>query len=184
MEFQSIDEIFEANRKVRAELLSLLEGLSGEERALRSENGEWTVEMIAEHLAVVEDGMARISSKLLSKAEKENMPFQGVLGPSEGFCARSEAAAEENKKFNAPEMVQPKGGQTIEDSVRQLKSNRQRLEESRSRFTQFDGTAFSFPHPFFGDLHAIDWLILIGEHEKRHLNQIKRILAQNNAATA
>ena len=184
MRFQSIEEIFDANQKVREELLALLEGLSAEQQALRSENGQWTVAMIAEHLAVVEDGMGRISSKLLSKAEDKGLRFAGEVNPSEGFVSRSKVVTEEGKKFNAPEMVQPKGAQEVGESIKVLKENRRRLEDAKSNFESIDGTAFTFPHPFFGDLHAIDWLILIGEHEKRHLNQIREILARNNAATA
>ncbi|NNE65356.1 MAG: hypothetical protein HKN33_02220 [Pyrinomonadaceae bacterium] len=51
-------------------------------------------------------------------------------------------------------------------------------------FEETNGTVLSFPHPAFGKLTAIDWLVLIGGHENRHTSQIERILSARNAAKA
>jgi hypothetical protein len=34
----------------------------------------------------------------------------------------------------------------------------------------------TFPHPYFGEMTAVEWLILAGGHEKRHTDQIRRLL--------
>ena len=39
-----------------------------------------------------------------------------------------------------------------------------------------------FPHPFFGELSATEWLVLLGGHEARHTAQIERILSGIRAA--
>jgi hypothetical protein len=39
----------------------------------------------------------------------------------------------------------------------------------------FDGDTHKFPHPYFGPLSAVEWLVLLGGHEARHLQQIKNI---------
>jgi len=44
-------------------------------------------------------------------------------------------------------------------------------------FETNDGNQNKFPHPYFGDLSAIEWLVLIGGHEVRHLRQIKGMIA-------
>jgi hypothetical protein len=58
-----------------------------------------------------------------------------------------------------------------------MAETRQRLESIRPAFQAWDSTEFKFPHPFFGDMSAAEWLALIGWHESRHLEQIRRMIA-------
>jgi hypothetical protein len=48
----------------------------------------------------------------------------------------------------------------------------------RQDLRDFGVADVTFPHPFFGELSAIEWLCLIGGHEQRHLKQIKRVMAE------
>ena len=59
-----------------------------------------------------------------------------------------------------------------------LDETRKSLEDLRPMFESVECSEFKFPHPFFGDLTAHEWLALVGGHELRHTQQIERILAQ------
>ena len=46
----------------------------------------------------------------------------------------------------------------------------------KEKFQKVDGVEAKFPHPYFGDLSAQEWLVLSGAHEIRHLKQIRRVI--------
>ena len=75
-------------------------------------------------------------------------------------------------------MVRPTGERSISESFATMAEANARLEQI-SRFWPFDGNKHRFPHPFFGDLSAIEWLVLVGQHKARHIAQIRRLLASN-----
>jgi methyl-accepting chemotaxis protein len=174
VEFSTIEEIYDANEKVRARLLAVVSDLSDEQAELRTEKGDWTVEAVVEHLAKVEEGMVKIASRLLSKAAEAGKTSDGSARISGSFREKIAQAAE--VRFNAPEIVQPGGGQTIAESLGQLEKSRQMMRELREYFDTVEGTEITFPHPAFGPMTAQDWLALIGGHESRHIEQIEKIL--------
>ena len=57
-----------------------------------------------------------------------------------------------------------------------MEENRLRLREIQPLFEAYDGDTVKFPHPFLGELSAIEWLVMKGGHEARHTRQIERIL--------
>ncbi|MCO6509711.1 MAG: DinB family protein [Aridibacter famidurans] len=173
-EFSTVGEIYEANDRVRERLLSVVSGLTEEQEALRTEKGDWTVAAIVEHLAVVEEGMAKIANRLLKKAAEAGQASDGSAKISERTV---EKAAEWNRgRFEAPDMVLPTGAVPVAESVAKMMVNREKLIELKETFENVDGTGFTFPHPMFGPLTAQEWLALIGSHETRHVTQIEKIL--------
>jgi uncharacterized damage-inducible protein DinB len=184
MNFSTIDEVYAANDAMRAKLLEQLDGITAEQEELLTEKGDWTLSKIVEHVAMVERSMLMIITKLLGKAKEAGLPSDGTVKLSPGFVEGATRAGEEGLKFDAPEVVQPKGGQPVADSIAMMKESRAHLKQIRGLFDESDGTAFAFPHPAFGDMTAIDWLVLVGGHESRHTKQIAQILARKDAAKA
>lgn len=184
MKFNNIEDIFDANDQIRGRLLEILHGLTPEDEKLLTEKGDWDLAMVVEHLAAVEQSMTMIAAKLLAKAEDKGLKNDGVLKISTHFTEAVRQLRESGGRFDAPEIVQPKGGRPVAESIVSLNNNREDLRNLRNSFEVSDPTAFTFPHPAFGDLTATDWLVLIGGHEARHTEQIQRILARKNAAKA
>ena len=183
MNFESIEEIYAYNDRVRENLIAMVGDLSEEDEKLPTENGKWDVAKMVEHLAVVEGGMMSISTKLLTTAKDNGQKFTNA-GLSENFIKGFTKVLEEDPKLEAPQRVQPEGGKPIAESLEMMKLNREQLNTLRPMFEEFDGTELTFPHPYFGPLTAIDWLALIGGHEERHTAQIAKILRKENAAEA
>lgn len=176
MNNQTIADIYAANDNVRAKLKETILNLSGEQLTFLPEGEKWTIAHIVEHIAIVEDGMSKISAKLLAKAESAGKKATGVAVLTENFAKKaSEARA---LKLEAPDRVHPTGNQSIDESLAKMEENRRTLEKLRPLFETVECSDYKFPHPFMGDLSAHEWLVLVGGHEARHLAQIERILAQ------
>jgi uncharacterized damage-inducible protein DinB len=174
MNHQTIADIYATNDQIRNKLIEVVSNLTGVQAAFLPDNEKWTIANLIEHVAIVEDGMTRISAKLLAQAQKEGKSSDGTAKLSENFAIK--AAQAKTQKFEAPERVHPTGKLTVAESLKKMKENRRRLEELRPLFETVDGSDFKFPHPFMGEISAHEWLALIGGHEARHLEQIKNIL--------
>lgn len=184
MKFETIEDIYNANDAIRQRLLDLLEAITREDETLPTENGKWTLAKVAEHLSKVDLGMTRIAARLLSNAKEKGLESKERIEISDHFIKAAAKVREEGTKLVAPEIVEPEGGQSVAETIAVLNANRDQLQRLKPMFEQFDGTAFTFPHPAFGGLTAIDWLVLIGGHETRHTDQIERILSRRDAAKA
>lgn len=180
MNYQSIAEVYAANDQIREKLMSVIENLSPEDAELRADAEGWTIREIVEHISIVENGMARISAKLLSQSEAEIADGGGAAKIGANFLER--AGKMRDRKFKAPERVVPSGSQSIAESLAKMAENRRLLQELRPRFEKIETGDFTFPHPFMGELNAHEWLALVGGHELRHLAQIKNILQQQKAS--
>jgi uncharacterized damage-inducible protein DinB len=188
MNYQNIAQIYAANDKIREKLRAAVENLSESETELRADAGEggsegWTIREIVEHLSIVENGMTRISARLLKQAEeaeKGETDNSGRARITESFLSR--AREMQNRRFKAPDRVIPTGTQSIEESLAIMEENRRRLDELRPRFERIAASPeLTFPHPFLGELNAHEWLALIGGHEARHLAQIRAILQRHRS---
>src|SRR5947209_20253968 len=118
MKYESIDDIYSANAKIRAGLEMVLGGVSPEEAAQVPDADNWSIQQIVEHLALVGGGTARICSKLVDGARAANNPADGSFSLSSEFNHRSEMAAA--AKIQAPERVQPGGMLSIPESMQKL----------------------------------------------------------------
>jgi len=175
MNYKTIDEIYDGNAKVRARLKEVLAPLTEAELSTLSDGEKWTVAQIVEHISIVDEGSMKICAKLLGKAQAAGRSADGKAVISDNFLQKGSEIA--GIKVEAPAFVQPTGGSTVQESLAKLDESAIRLQQMRELFVSFDGTEFKFPHPFFGDISAQEWLTLKGGHEMRHIKQIERLLA-------
>ncbi|MFN0279500.1 MAG: DinB family protein [Pyrinomonadaceae bacterium] len=176
MKYETVADIYSANEKARAELIAALNSVSTQEAAALPDGEKWTIEQIAEHLSMVDFGISRICSKLLENARKEGKQSDGTLNISADFNEKS--AVIDEVKIEAPERVQPTGNVTINEALEKLKANREAFDAMRADLEKFDVSGPKFPHPYFGEITAAEWLIVAGGHEHRHTKQIERLLTQ------
>lgn len=177
MNNQKISDIYANNDAIREKTKQLVASLTGEQTASLPDGEKWTIANIIEHIAIVQDGMTKISAKLLTQAKAAGKTSDGAARLSENFTTK--AAEARDLKFEAPERIHPTGKQSIEDSIKKMDETRGMLEDLRPLFESVECSDFKFPHPFMGDLSAHEWLALIGGHEARHLKQIENRLAQS-----
>jgi uncharacterized damage-inducible protein DinB len=177
MNNQTISDVYASNDKIRERTRELVASLTDEQTAALPDGEKWTIAEIIEHMAIVQEGITRISAKLLTKAQAAGKSSDGAARLSETFAAK--AAEARTLKFEAPEQVRPTGNQSIEESLRKMDAACDELEKLRPLFESVECSDYKFPHPFFGDLTAHEWLALVGGHEAKHLQQIEKRLAIN-----
>ncbi len=178
MNNQTIADIYTANDNIHVKLKETITKLNDEQLAFLPDGEKWTISHIVEHMAIVKDGMTRISAKLLAQAQSAGKQSNGKAVLTENFAKK--AAEARQLKLEAPDRVHPTGKLTINESLTKMEESREVLEKLRPLFETVECSDYKFPHPFMGDLSAHEWLALIGGHETRHLAQIEKILAQAN----
>ncbi|MEO8573455.1 MAG: DinB family protein [Pyrinomonadaceae bacterium] len=178
MKYESIEQIYDGNNKIRARLKELVSPLTDEQTSTRPDGEKWTVAQIVEHIAMVDGSAMRICAKLLKKAQESGKTSDGKVVISDNFLQKGSEIS--TMKVEAPEVVHPNAGQSIPDSLATLDETSGQLEHMRELFESVDGTELKFPHPFFGEISAQEWLALKGGHEMRHIRQIKNVLAKIN----
>lgn len=176
MKYETISDIYEANDKIRAKLKATVEDLPDDKANALPEDEKWTVKEFVEHIAIVDEGILRISAKLLNAAKENGKSADGAAKISEDFVKKAEASRD--LKLEAPDRVRPTGAKSIAESLAKMDETRQKMEEIKPLFESVECSDFKFPHPAFGDLTAHDWLALAGGHVARHLKHIERVLAK------
>lgn len=176
MEYKTVDDVYTANLAIREKFKAAVAGLTDDQLNSRADETAWSIAQIVEHVSIVNGGMYRICRKLLSKAEVDGGTNDGTVSIVNEFLQPGSTAHEQ--KLKAPETVEPSGGVPVAESLSKLDDLQARFGELRSTFETVNGTDPKFPHPYFGDLSAQEWLVLSGAHEVRHLKQIRRIAAE------
>lgn len=176
MNNQTIADIYTANDNIHARLKETIAKLNEEQLAFLPDGEKWTIAHIIEHIAIVKDGMSKISAKLLIQAQSAGKQSNGAAILTENFAKKAVEARD--LKFEAPDRVRPTGNLSIDESLAKMEESRQALEKLRPLFETVECSDYKFPHPFMGELSAHEWLALVGGHESRHLVQIQGILAR------
>ena len=174
MNYQTIEEIYAGNERIRARLKDLLSTLQPEQATALPADEKWTIAEIVEHIAIVDASTIKICSKLLKKAQDAGQTSDGKATISETFLEGGQKIAK--IKVEAPSFVQPTGEKSLADSLAKLEETAELARELRTLFETIGGTEQKFPHPFFGDISAQEWLALKGGHEMRHIKQIEKVL--------
>ncbi|MDQ2747615.1 MAG: DinB family protein [Acidobacteriota bacterium] len=173
----NIKDIYENNDKIHEKTKQLAATLGDRPKVDSADADAWSLAHIFEHIAIVQDGMTKISAKLLTAAKEAGKTSDGTAHLSENF--QKKAAEAKELKLAAPEIIHPTGTQTIADSMAKMAETQTNLQNLRPLFETVECSDFKFPHPFMGDLTAHEWLTLIGGHEARHLRQIQKMLDES-----
>lgn len=176
MKYETVADIYSANLKVRAALAETVSNISPAEATALADGEKWTIQQIVEHLSMVDFGISRICSKLLDEAKSIGKPSDGSVKLSTNFTEK--AAVVDNVKIEAPERVQPSGNVTIVEALEKMTANRPAFDAMRSDLEKYDVSGPKFPHPYFGDITAAEWMVVAVGHEHRHTKQIERLLAK------
>lgn len=175
--YKTVGEIYAGFEKTRAILLAKIESLNPEQENARENNQGWSIKEIVEHIGIVENGSLKIAGKLLVEAETTGAKSDGTISLPADFAEKLQSVA--TQKLEAPERIHPQGQQSLADSLAKLAQSTDVLKDMRPRIEAVDASQTAFPHPFFGNLNLYQWIIMLGLHERRHLEQIKRILESN-----
>jgi uncharacterized damage-inducible protein DinB len=169
-------ELLDATEDARRALLDRVSPLDAPS-LVRRENGGWSVAEILEHLALVEAGTVRLLARRLERAKEQGLGMEtddaSLLQSLDAFDLTNS-----QQPTDALEIVRPSAAQPASVSLERLAESRAAL---RVLMTAADGYALEgvrASHARLGDISMYQWVLFLGQHERRHLNQITRILEQ------
>ena len=175
MIYHNIADILAANEQARERFMAAVSNLTEAQVNFRPDENQWTIAEIVEHVSIVNDGVLRITHKLLKEAELAPKPPKTDLNL--GHTSLDENGQQHPGPFHAPDRVRPQGVARIEDSLAKMRTSLDGFAEIQSRLEAVDLSEQVFPHPALGPINAYQWMVLLGEHEDRHSGQIERVKA-------
>ncbi|KUP07484.1 hypothetical protein Q73_08880 [Bacillus coahuilensis m2-6] len=151
---------------IRNEVLAKVKGLSPSMLRYKKSEKEWSIIEILEHLFLMEQSVLKGITHAL---KDDNSPSSKEV-PIHLTPLRE-------RKVKAPSFVEPKGQiESLDELVQLLNGSREKL------FSLVDDVPLetlqqkSFPHMVFGQVPLHQWILFIGYHEKRHLEQMDELL--------
>lgn len=174
-----IAELLAALDASRAELHTFVGSLTAEQLAAPASGDGWSVAQVLEHLALTEDGMGRLFSKLVHEVEASGAretDTSSVLGRNDAW-----GVITADVKVSAPERVRPSGSVSPEESIARLEASRAKLKEVMTRASGLALGTASFPHPLFGPFDGYQWGLIVSQHERRHIRQMRRLTGQSGS---
>lgn len=175
-----LTELVDYATDTRQQLEAFVQGVPVSLQTERTDSDGWTVAESVEHLCMIEDSIGRLISSMAKQLRADHAPevnASSVLGSLDQFGLTATKF-----KLVAPAAYRPTGTLSTAEALQKLRSIRARVLEGVQKANGLDLTKATFPHPFFGPLDGYQWLLLIGQHEMRHLNQMKDSIERLTAA--
>lgn len=168
-----ITEVVSALGDAQRECEAMLQSIAPAQHAARAGDG-WTIAQIVDHLAIVEDGAGRLVGTLIKQAAGTRETDESPVAPS---IERFRVWDPSGRRIEAPAIVVPTTTTPLADSAARLATARARMIAA---FEAASGLALgqvAHPHPVLGPLTAYQWGHVTAHHQRRHLAQIRTILA-------
>jgi uncharacterized damage-inducible protein DinB len=150
---------------IRTELSNSVNDLTDDQLNKQLEKGRWTIMQVLNHLYLMERSLTKTIQMTLEKGEEKQVESKPI-----------HYTVNRSTKVDAPPFVVP------EKEILTLQELKDKLEASRKDLLAFLETTSkealqkkAYPHPIFGQIRLDEWVLFIGYHEKRHLEQIEEL---------
>lgn len=160
-------------QEVRERVLKEVEGLSQAQMDWRSSERDWSVGEIVHHLTLAEINTGKLTTKLTREAAQTGTlaPFPADLTAFEPLPPAPGGAGE------APAVVRPERGQSVDQLVAAMKATRERSRESVEKLASLDPRPLTWTHFSLGELNLAQWWMLQARHDRDHLQQLLAVKA-------
>jgi hypothetical protein len=172
-----ISELVDYADATRAALLEVAATIPAERFTERPAPGRWSAAELLEHLARVESGCAQVIAKRATRAREAGLAAEreesSMLGALDGRFV-----TDRSRRLTAPDIVAPAGGFTRDGALDAIGTSRAAF---RQAVAAADGLALGevrHTHVVLGELDLYQWILFVGQHERRHLAQLEEIAAQ------
>ena len=178
-----ITELAEYVDAQRAALMAAADSVPVERWTTAPAPGAWSVAELLEHLYKVEHSCARVIAKTAAAAREAGHPAE-VATSSKLDALDDRALLDRSAKIVAPERVAPTG--TLSPAEARAAVERSRAE-LHAAIAKADGMALETvraTHARFGEIDLYQWILFVGQHEARHVQQMTEIAHQLGASPA
>ena len=156
----------------RRGLLASVERLSEADRERRPADDRWSASEILEHLASVEQSVA----KLIAIRGREPVP-PDQAPPVAMAAERMAQIRVRDRRIDVPDALRPKGTMTAAAAIEALTVSRAALLDAARAADPVALEHRTYQHRELGRLTLRDWLAFVAHHEARHAAQIDEIAA-------
>jgi len=158
-------------------LLDVASSVSADRWQTRPMEGRWSIGEIFQHLHQVETSCAAVLAKRIAQAREHGRPAEqessSVLGTLDHL-----RVSELDRKLEAPERAQPMENPDRETAERRLAQSRAALLAAMESGEGLALGEIRHTHLRFGELDLYQWCLFVAEHEKRHVTQLREVVAQ------
>jgi hypothetical protein len=155
--------------KSRKQFEETIEGLSGDQVKFKPAPDKWSVAECCEHVLLIEHRVFQMLRHLPDSVEDHP-----VAGKEEKMMQDVPARI---NRFKAPDFFAPSGRWP---SLDELAGEFRKMREKVIRYAQTTADPLHkrfAPHIAFGVLSGYQWLVLLGLHTERHMNQAAEVKA-------
>jgi uncharacterized damage-inducible protein DinB len=154
----------------RAALLAAAESVPARDRERRPSPDSWSVAEILEHLATVEQSVA----KLIATRGREPVPAQSepAVPLDETRIARLRNRA---RRIDVPDRMRPIGTMDAAAAMHALAVSRAALLDAIGNADPVALEQRSYVHAVVGRIVLRDWIAFVAHHEARHADQIHEL---------
>jgi hypothetical protein len=165
----------------RSALLSAVASIPRDRWTERPGPDRWSIVELFEHLYKVEHSCARVIAKGATEARAAGHPMEtdnhSVLGTLDAVGLR-----DRSRKLQVPERVAPSGTWSPDEAAEKLATSRGELHDAiRAGNGLALGSVYQ-THARLGEIDLYKWILFVGEHEARHVQQAAEIADQLGAA--
>lgn len=160
---------FEETRK---SFLDSIKGLSDAQWKYKAGPDRWSIAEVAEHIAISEETIFGLVTKQIMQTPAAPEKKEAVKGKD---TMLRNSITNRSVKAQAPEMLRPTNRWATQEELAKAFNASRDNTISYIKQTQDDLRSHFFAHPFFKDLDAYQWLILISGHSARHTAQINEV---------
>jgi uncharacterized damage-inducible protein DinB len=176
-----ITELLDYAQRQRVGLFAAVSLIPEPLRDRRGDVDAWSVAEVLEHLYRVESGIARLLARSAERAKAAGLEQEddtrSVLGSLDEL-----RLTERGERMRAPELVMPRGELTAAQGIAALEESRRALVTA---LEAADGLALgriTHAHPLMGPLNLYQWVLFVGQHEARHVGQVRDLARQLTGA--
>ncbi|MFI5166728.1 MAG: DinB family protein [Thermoanaerobaculales bacterium] len=137
----------------------------------------WSVGEVLHHLALANRSFAFVVRKLVTRGHSEGLAAQPGARRSWPRM-RSIADASLSGPVRNPDRATPRHGRPIEALRNELVASHAAVAEQLPTLAGLDLAALTLSHPLGFDLNLYQWVDIAGAHERRHLAQIRTVIAE------
>jgi hypothetical protein len=172
-----LEEITADIARVRAQLTKIVAETPAAKFDHKPRSGGWTGTGIIQHLGTVEGMATKLLEGLFAKALADGMAAEkGTVHWLHSLDHFN--VLDRGRKIVAPERAIPPADAQLTTAWASLQAVRERLLRAVATVDGRDLTTVSAPHPVFGALNGYQWILVIGQHEERHLSQLRETLSE------
>ena len=161
--------------RIRAELTTVLESTPEMAFSNVPQSG-WTGAQIIQHLGQAEGSIAKLLEGLFAKALEDGLPEDTETSSLLRALDHLGVPDRTRRRIVAPSRLEPPRDSAVAASWESLQRVRERTLRAVASVDGRDLSRLAAPHPVFGPIDGYQWVLFVGQHEARHLGQLRDVL--------